>query len=131
MFDRVLNSPLQFIPKSWKSVITKSVLTKFTDYISNHRSFSVLNVFLTFLWNSHENISVGVKKNTCLRVSFLIKLQVCDMDLYQKRDSHTGLQLYQKKTPTQVFFCKFCRILKNIFFKQPLVATIWLKFLIN
>ena len=35
-----------------------------------------------------------------------------------------GLQLYQKKTPTQVFSCEVCKIFKErIFYRTPPVAA--------
>ena len=35
-----------------------------------------------------------------------------------------ALQLYYKKTPTQVFSCEYCEIFKNnLFYRTPLVAT--------
>ena len=46
---------------------------------------SVENVFLKILQNLQENI--------CARVSFLIKLQASALQLYQKRDSDTGVTL--------------------------------------
>ena len=61
---------------------------------------SVKKVFLELLQNSQEN--------TCVRVSFLIKLKVL------------GLQLYQKGTLAQLFFCKFCEISKSNFFIEHL-----------
>ena len=59
-------------------------------------------MFLEISQNSQENI--------CTRVSFLIKLQVCN--------------LIKKETVAQVFSCEFCEISKNTFFyKTPLVAA--------
>ena len=57
--------------------------------------------FLEILQNSQEN--------TCVRVSFLIKLQVL-----------------KKETLTQVFSCEFCEISKNTFFREHLWATAFL-----
>ena len=51
-------------------------------------------------------------ENTCVRVSFLIKLQA------------SGLQLYIKKeTLAQMFSFEFCKIFKNTFFKEHLWTT--------
>ena len=36
-------------------------------------------------------ISENSQENTCVGVSFLIKLQVSGLQLYRKRDSHTGI----------------------------------------
>ena len=47
--------------------------------------------------------------------------QNCFFTSLLKRNSNTGgLQLYQKKTPTQVFFCKYCEIFKNTYFEEQL-----------
>ena len=63
-----------------------------------------IKVFLEILQNSHEN--------TYARVSFLIKLQTLD------------LQLYSKETLVQVFSCEFFEIFKNTFpYRTPLVAA--------
>ena len=36
----------------------------------------------------------------------------------------TGLQLYEKETLTQMFFCEFCEIFKiTFFYRAPLVAA--------
>ena len=34
----------------------------------------------------------------------------------------SGLQFYQKETSTQVFFCKYCEIFKNIYFELLLLT---------
>ena len=49
------------------------------------RRYSVKKLFLEISQNSWEN--------TCDRVSFLIKLQALGLQLYQKRDSGTGVFL--------------------------------------
>ena len=46
-----------------------------------------------------------------MQVLFNIKLQ------------GSGVQLYKKETPTQVFYFEFCEILKNTFFKEHLQTT--------
>ena len=50
-------------------------------------------VFLEISQNSHEN--------TCVRVSFLIKLE------------DSALQLYLKKTVTRLFSCEACNFIKK------------------
>ena len=55
--------------------------------ITSHRSCSVKRVFLKFSQNSQENISV--------RVSFLIKLEVCNIN---KKDFNTGVFLWILRT---------------------------------
>ena len=64
---------------------------------------SVRKVFLEISQNS--------RKNTCARVSFLIKLsQACNF--------------IKKETLAQVFFCEFCEISENTFsYKTPPVAA--------
>ena len=71
---------------------------KFTEAVV--RRFSVKKVFLKISQNSQED--------TCARVSFLIKLQawVCNF--------------IKKETLAQVFFCKFCKISKNTFYRARL-----------
>ena len=65
---------------------------------------SVKKVFLEISQNSQEN--------TCARVSFLITLQA------------TTCNVIKKETLTQVFFCEYCEISKNIFFyRTPPVAA--------
>ena len=56
-------------------------------------------------------ISQNPQENTCVTVSFLIKLQleVCNF--------------IKKETLAQVFSCEFCEISKNIFFKKHLRVT--------
>ena len=41
-----------------------------------------------------SEISQHSQENTCARVSFLIKLQAWGLQLYQKRDSGTGVFLW-------------------------------------
>ena len=35
----------------------------------------------------------------------------------------TGLQLYQKETPTEMFSSEYCEILMNTYFKKPLLTA--------
>ena len=53
-------------------------------------------------------VSQKLQKNTCVGVSFLIKLQAL------------GLQLIKKDNLTHVFFSEFCEIFKNTFFTEHL-----------
>ena len=61
-----------------------------------------------------ENFAKFTGKNTCVRVSFLIKLQA------------SGLQLIKKETLVQVFTCGFCEIFKNAYFYRtlPVAASV-------
>ena len=52
------------------------------------------------------NISQYSQENTCVEVAFC---QSC---------SHSGLQLYKKETPTQVFFCEYCENFKSTYLKN-------------
>ena len=63
---------------------------------------STKKMFLKILQNLQEN--------TCARVSFLIKLQASDLQLYYE-------------APTQVFSCEFGDIFKNIFFVEHIRTT--------
>ena len=51
-------------------------------------------------------ISQNSQENTCARVSFLIKLKVCNF--------------IKKETLAQAFFCEFFKISKNTFFTEHL-----------
>ena len=42
----------------------------------------------------------------------------------QKNKCWSLLQLYQKETPTQVLFCKYCNIFKNSFFYETPLAAV-------
>ena len=57
-------------------------------------------------------ISQNLQENTCARVSFLMKLQVCGPATFIK-----------KETFAQVFSCEFLEISKNNFFAEHLRAT--------
>ena len=50
-------------------------------------------------------------RNTCARVSFLIKLQA------------SAFNFVKKETLAQVFSCKFCKFSKNTFFIENLRVT--------
>ena len=69
---------------------------------SSHHRCSVKKVFL--------EISQNLKENTCVRVSFLIKIL-------------KKILCIKKDTLTQVFSFKFCEISKNIFFTEHLWTT--------
>ena len=57
-------------------------------------------------------ISQNSQENTCVRVSFLIKLQAW------------ACNFIKKETLTQVFSCEFCEISKNTFsYRTPLAAA--------
>ena len=57
-------------------------------------------LFLNILQYSQESTVVGVSFSESCRPE--------------------ALQLYQKETPTQVFFCEYCRIFKNTYFEEHL-----------
>ena len=40
--------------------------------------------------------------------------------LFNKSYRLEGVQLYQKETPTQVFFCEYCEIFKSTYFEEHL-----------
>ena len=62
---------------------------------TSHHRYSIKNVFLEIWQNSQEN--------TVAIVSFLIKMDA---------------SFIEKESLTQVFFCEFCEISKNIFFTE-------------
>ena len=68
-----------------------------------------LNVFGK---NVFLKISQNLQENTCTTVSFLIKLQASDLQLYQKRDSGTG-----------VFLWILQNFQEHLFYRTPLVAA--------
>ena len=107
MFDWVLNPRL-------KQVKTYTSMMPFTAYPETVvRRCSVKKVFLVITQNSQEN--------TWVRVSFLIKLQVCN---FIKKGTVEACNFIKKETLTQVFSCEFCAILKNTFFyRKPPVAV--------
>ena len=78
-------------------------------------------MFLEIWQNSQEN--------TCARVSFLIKLQTRDQVLHQvlqkiQLDQRPeACNFIKKETLAQVFSCEFCKISKNTFFTEHLLAT--------
>ena len=74
---------------------------------SSHQRCSVRKMFLEISQNSREN--------TCARVSFLIKLQV-----------EVRCNFIKKENLALVFFYEFCKISKNTFFTEHLLATAFL-----
>ena len=75
--------------QSLKEVLQNSCswgpVAKFKKTDATTRGVLYKKVFLKILQNSQEN--------TCTRVSFFIKLQALGLQLYQKRDSGTGVLL--------------------------------------
>ena len=45
------------------------------------------------------------------------------VSLFNKVAEPESLQLYQKVPLTQVFFCKYCKIFKNIFFQRSFMVA--------
>ena len=85
------------------AVVNFKLLSYFHPNItrSSHRRCSVRkDVFL--------EISQISQENTCVRVSFLIKLQAA------------ACNFIKKETLAQVFSCEFCEISKNTFFTEHL-----------
>ena len=56
-------------------------------------------------------ISKNSQKNTCARVSFLVKSQA------------SACNFIKKEILAQVFICEFCEIFKNTFFTEQLWVT--------
>ena len=74
------------------------------SYRSSHHRYSIKKVFLKISPNSQEN--------TCVSVSFLIKLQAFTCNLIKK------------ETLTEMFSCEFCVIFKGTFFTEHLRVTV-------
>ena len=110
IWNRHLQSvTLKFSPKCfWDSWIL--AYFRFDTEAVVQRCF-VKKVFLEISQNSQEN--------TCARVSFSIKLQVCNF--------------IEKETLALVFSCKFHEISKNTFLhRTPLVAaSVWQQFYVQ
>ena len=70
---------------------------------SRHRRYFIKKKFLKILQIAQEN--------NCVGVSFYLNCRP------------SGLQLYWKETPTQVFFCKIDKILKSTYLKEHLWTT--------
>ena len=110
--EEILNGKLHFlcsvctIFKAWSAICT-SVVCEFISeqYRSSQPECSVRKVLLESPQSS--------QKNTCARVSFLIKLQV------------SACNFLKKETLAQVFFCEFCEISTNNFSYRtpPVVAS--------
>ena len=47
--------------------------------------------------------------------------------LFLKSCRLSGLQLYLKETPAQVFSCEYCQIFKNTYFEEPLRTAAFLE----
>ena len=73
VIEEICNGKLQFLCSVEPGIIRKSL------------KVFCKKVFLEISQNSQEN--------TCVRVSFLIKLQAQGQQLYQKRDPGTGVSL--------------------------------------
>ena len=72
-------------------------------YRSSHHRYSIKKVFL--------KISPNSQKNTCVRVSFLIKLQALTCNFIKK------------ETLTQMLSCELCVIFKSTYFTEHLRVT--------
>ena len=67
----------------------------------------IQNIFSEYsVKKSFLEISQNVQKNTCARVSFLMKLQT------------SPCRFIKKETLAQVFSCEFCEISKNTFLQS-------------
>ena len=96
----------KYMPVTWNQI----VLGEFTwcnDYLLPEtvaQRCSVKKVFLEISQNS--------QKNTCVRVSFLVKFKP------------EACSFIEKETLAQVFSCEFCKISKNtLFYRTPAAAA--------
>ena len=84
-----------------RMTITNAKLVAFTEEICNGKLPFLYNVepvitrksLNVFCKKVFLEISQNSRENTCVRVSFLIKLQAQGQQLYQKRDPGTGVSL--------------------------------------
>ena len=84
-----------------RTTITNAKLVTFTEEICNGKLQFLYNVepvitrksLNVFCKKVFLEISQNSQENTCVRVSFLIKLQAQGQQLYQKRDPGTGVSL--------------------------------------
>ena len=84
-----------------RMTITNAKLVTFTEEICNGKLPFLYNVepvitrksLNVFCKKVFLEISQNSRENTCVRVSFLIKLQAQGQQLYQKRDPGTGVSL--------------------------------------
>ena len=88
---------------TFSDIFEKKKLSKLRHSKTAVRRYFTKNEFLKIVKISQENSFAGV--------SFSAKLQV------------GGLQLYQKRNPTQIFSSKFYKIFKNTFFIGDQRAT--------
>ena len=94
----------QFFPNNSVSLCPLKLKIDMLHQEAVFRRCSVNKVFLEISQNSQEN--------SCIRVSFLIKLQA------------EACNFIKKETLAQVFSCEFCEISKNTFsHRTPLVAA--------
>ena len=72
-------------------------------------------------WKVFLEISKNSQENTCVRVSFLIKLEV-EVGAYN---------FINKETLAQAFSCEFCKISRNTLFTEHLWAIVSVEHLLT
>ena len=77
----------------------------------------------SLLWSSHQKCSI---RKAVLHKNFAIFTWETRVEVsfnWSRRSS--GLQLYWKETPTQMFFCAYCKILKNNYLRTFANGCFW------
>ena len=94
--------------KELKRLITLKIVLK-------AKFFSLIKLWQITLQKKSSEVVLW-KRSSEKFCNILRKKPVVESDF--NNISGIGLQLYQKETPTQVFFCECCEVFKNIYFEN-------------
>ena len=97
-----------FQGKELKRLITLKIVLK-------AKFFSLIKLWQITLQKKSSEVVLW-KRSSETFCNILRKKPVVESDF--NNISGIGLQLYQKETPTQVFFCECCEVFKNIYFEN-------------
>ena len=97
-----------FQGKELKRLITLKIVLK-------AKFFSLIKLWQITLQKKSSEVVLW-KRSSEKFCNILRKKPVVESDF--NNISGIGLQLYQKETPTQVFFCECCEVFKNIYFEK-------------
>ena len=97
-----------FQGKELKRLITLKIVLK-------AKVFSLIKLWQITLQKKSSEVVLW-KRSSEKFCNILRKKPVVESDF--NNISGIGLQLYQKETPTQVFFCECCEVFKNIYFEN-------------
>ena len=98
-------------------------MAKLLEYYSNVLSFChwyFPGKFTNFLKQQKQPPEVFFKKGIFKNFAIFAKKHLCCSLLQTFRPLPSGLQLYQKETPTQVFYSKYSKFLRT-----PILKNIW------